>query len=154
MTIQANHIPEGDFQLIITFLPSDAPKMAECAFSQALGIQSDSIAVLEGEHPYCEVQLCSANLREVATQIAQANINADIQVLPPLKKQWLGFCMSYNAYVRQGEETGIVHINEKSHDNTAYELTLLLEELNAQGITQADELIKSKIQEFHPYGWV
>lgn len=71
-----------------------------------------------------------------------------------LKKQWFGFGMRYNAYVRQGEETGIVHINEKSLDNTAYELTLLLEELNAQGITQADELIKSKIQEFHPYGWV
>lgn len=30
----------------------------------------------------------------------------------------------------------------------------MLEELNAQGITQADELIKSKIQEFHPHGWV
>lgn len=147
-------IPSGQYQLIIVVDAQDLHGLNQCSFIERYGIQPQDISLMDGETPYCELNLDSADLQEVALSIASQNINADIQVLPSLDKAFYGLGITFNAYVRRGDDTGEVHINSKDNDNTAHELEILLKELNGKGITQADEIIKGKIAEFHPHGWV
>lgn len=150
----SNIIPSEEYVLIIVTKAENVERLQQCDFIPTYGINLNEVIIMDADNPYCEIQLDSANLNDIAQDIARQNIDADIQVLPTLNQQKYGVCIQFNAYVRQGDGLGEVHINSKSDENIAYEFTQLVKDLEAKGITQASEMIQSKILELHPHGWV
>lgn len=145
---------DGQYSLIIEILEVSIDALIACESIQALGIKRDDIQINDGfdgdpSNPkYCEIGFTCESIHAVLKDLALANIDADIQILPiALLDEWT---VRNNAYIR----SGTININSKSDDNAAYELSCLKAELNKLGNFSADESINARINALHPYGWI
>lgn len=157
-------IPFGTYNLDILIPAKHLPVVKQLRLVEQHSLSEGDIIVFEenmtrsitGVHhaPYVEMNLESANIEAIVTELIENNIEADIQVQPLYEDEKYTNRVDFNVFLRNNNEVVTSYVNHKEQEDTAYELTVLLNELHEKGIHEADEHIIAKINSLHSLGWL
>lgn len=158
------HTPTGIYDLTVLFPVKHLEAVKQMDFVKKYGLternfnsfENNQVRSISGvKHaPYAEMQIDNAEILDVISGMIQGGVEADFQVEPLYQDEKYVTSVEFNVYLRNKNGVVTCYTNGKELENAAYELTILLNELNEKGIHEADEHIVSKINSLHNLGWV
>lgn len=158
------HTPTGIYDLIVLFPIKHLEAVKQMDFVKEYGLTERNFNTFENNEvrsisgvkhaPYAEMHIENAEILDVISGMIQGGVEADFQVEPLYQDEKYVTSVEFNVYLRNKNGVVTCYTNGKELENAAYELTILLNELNEKGIHEADEHIVAKINSLHSLGWV